>query len=78
MKKLTIKLPTNYQNKFIAELDKFNLRQEEVKQEALRRKEEETRQTIIKMLTSGLLSDEQIAEFQNVPLSHVQETKRTL
>ncbi|MGB3779247.1 MAG: hypothetical protein WA960_12890 [Tunicatimonas sp.] len=49
-----------------------------MKQEALRRKEEETRQTIIKMLTSGLLSDEQIAEFQNVPLSHVQETKRTL
>ena len=45
-----------------------NFIKEEIKQreqEAARAKEA----AIIKMLTSGLLSDEQIAEFQNVPLS---------
>ena len=52
----------------IVELGKFNLRQEEVK----------TDLDIVKMLASGLLSDEQIAEFQNVPLSQVQDIKRTL
>ena len=50
---------------------------EEIKrreQEAARAKEA----AIVKMLASGLLSDEQIAEFQNVPLSQVQDIKRTL
>jgi predicted nuclease with TOPRIM domain len=50
---------------------------EEVKQreqEAARAKEA----AIVKMLASGLLTDEQIAEFQNVPLLQVQDIKRTL
>ena len=47
-------------------------------QRVLKQQEEETRRAIIKMLSSGLLSDEQIAEFQNIPLSQVQEIKRTL
>ena len=55
-----------------AEQARKEIKQKE--QEAARAKEE----AIIKMLASGLLTDEQIAEFQNVSLSRVQEIKSTL
>ena len=60
----------------------------EAQQEAKRAREEirqrkleaikAQQEAVTKMLASGLLTDEQIAEFQNVPLSRVQEIKNSL
>lgn len=68
-----------------AQAEEERLKAEE---ERLKAEEEKTRieqeglqaqkKAVAKMLTSGLLTDKQIAEFQNVPLSRVQEIKQTL
>ena len=65
-----------WEEKMKAEEERTKAEREAVEaQKELRKKEEEA---IRNMLTSGLLTDEQIADFQNVSLSRVQEIKNTL
>ncbi len=66
-----------------AQEEKAKAQEEKAKaQEEIKQKEQEVildkEEAIAKMLTSGLLTDEQIADFQNVPLHQVQKIKRTL